>query len=171
VADARVTQTYAQAFFEQTMAGLLTPLKTIAASIESAGLTEQLDNASLEFRKKQVLLRPLFPANTAIEVQNLVTLLASKNHIHLLPEVIREFDRYSHLGPVGVLAKVTSAVPLTSTEKSALESKIKAQFGNELTFEYVIDQQILGGVIVRVGDKEIDGSVAGKFAELKEKLK
>jgi F-type H+-transporting ATPase subunit delta len=171
VADEPLTQTYAQAFFEQAISSWLTALKAIAGSIARAGLAEQLDSPGLEFTKKQVLLRPVIPPNTAIEVQNLVTLLASKNHIHLLPQVIAEFDRYSQRTPVGLLAKITSAVSLTNSEKSSLESKVQAQFGKGLNFEYVVDQEILGGVIVRVGDKEIDGSVASKLAELKEKLK
>ncbi|MEW5719710.1 MAG: F0F1 ATP synthase subunit delta, partial [Chloroflexota bacterium] len=56
-------------------------------------------------------------------------------------------------------------------EKSALEARLRAPFGDDLAFEYSVDAQILGGIIVRVGDKVIDGSVAGKLAELKEKLK
>jgi len=66
---------------------------------------------------------------------------------------------------------VTSAVPLIETEKSALEAKLRAQFGDDLACDYAVNPAILGGVTVRIGDKVIDGSVAGKLAELKEKLK
>lgn len=153
------------------MAEWLTPLKTIVASLARAGVTEQLDNAGLEFPKKQELLRAHLPSNTPAEAQNLVALLASKNHVHLLPQVIAEFDRFAQRTTVGARATVKSAVPLTDAEKSALETKMRAQFGDELAFEYSVDAQILGGLVVRVGDKVIDGSVAGKLAELKEKLK
>ncbi len=53
MANERLAQTYAHAVFDQAMAAWLTPLKTIAASLARAGVTEQLDNASLEFSKKQ----------------------------------------------------------------------------------------------------------------------
>jgi F-type H+-transporting ATPase subunit delta len=153
------------------MAGWLTPLKAIAASLAQSGLTEQLDNAALEFSKKQALLRPVFPANAAVEVHNLVSLLASKNEVHLLPQIIAEFERYAQRGPSVASIQVTSAVPLTDPEKSTLETKMRAQFGGDAAFEYVVDPTILGGVIVRMGDKVIDGSVSGKLAALKEKLK
>ena len=171
MANERLAKTYAQAIFEQAMAQWLTPLKTIAAALARAGVTEQLDDAGLEFSKKQVLLRAHLPPHTPTEAHNLISLLASKNHTHLLPQIIAEFDRYAQRAPLGTRAQVTSAVPLIETEKSALEAKLRAQFGDDLACDYAVNPAILGGVTVRIGDKVIDGSVAGKLAELKEKLK
>jgi F-type H+-transporting ATPase subunit delta len=153
------------------MADWLTSLKTIAAALARAGITDQLDNASLDFAKKQDLLRALFSPGMPTQIQNLVSLLASKNHVHLLPQVIAEFDQYAQRTAVGARATITSAVPLSDAEKIALETKLRAQFGADLAFEYNVDAHILGGIIARVGDKVIDGSVAGKLAELKEMLK
>lgn len=167
----RLAQTYAQAAYEQALASWLTPLKAIARALARAGITEQLDDMTVAFAKKQELVRPLFDSSTPTEVQNLVLLLASKNHIHLLPQIIAEFERYAQRTTLGTRARVTSAVPLLDAEKTALEAKLRAQFGDDLIFDYTIDPAIIGGVIVRVGDKVIDGSVAGKFAEMKEKLK
>jgi F-type H+-transporting ATPase subunit delta len=130
-----------------------------------------LDDAGLEFSKKQELLRAHLPPNLPAEAQNLVSLLASKNHVHLVPQVIAEFDLYSQRTSLGARAQVTSAVPLLDAEKSALETKLRAQFGDDLAFDYAVNPAILGGVTVRVGDKVIDGSVASKLAGLKEKLK
>lgn len=171
MANERLAQPYAQALFEEALAQYLTPLKTIALALEQAGLTAQLDDPTLEFAKKQALVRPLLPANTPTHVQNFVFLLASKNHVHLLNDIIAHLDRYAKREALGTRAKVTTAIPLTENEKNALESKLRAQFGKELTFDYATDPSILGGLVVRVGDKVIDGSVAGKLAALQEKLK
>jgi F-type H+-transporting ATPase subunit delta len=171
VANERLAQQYAQAVFEQALTQWLVPLKSIAAALDQAGAITRLDDSALEFAKKQDMLRKLFPANTPSPVQNLIFLLASKNHVHLLNEVIADLDHYAKRETIGANAKVTSALPLTEGEKSALEAKLRAQFGKELGFDYVVDRAILGGLIVRVGDKVIDGSVAGKFAALEEELK
>ncbi len=171
MANERPSQIYAQVVFEKAVASWLEPLKTIAASLAQTGLTEQLDEAGLPFPKKQELLRPIFPPQAPTEVQNFLFLLASKNEVNLLPEIIKQFERYVQRTQVVEAAKVTSAVPLTDAEKQSLESKLRQQFGNEIIFDYVVDPAILGGVIVRAGDKVIDGSVAGKLAALKEKLK
>jgi F-type H+-transporting ATPase subunit delta len=171
VADERVVQAYAQALFEEAVAHWLTPLQNVAASLAKSGLTAQLDDKAMTFAQKQEMLKSLVPANTAPQVQNLVALLASKSQVHLLPEVVAQFERFAQRGAAGAVAKITSAVALTDAERVALEPKLRAQFGNELAFEYGVDATILGGMIVRVGDKVLDASVAGKLAALKEKLK
>jgi F-type H+-transporting ATPase subunit delta len=171
VANERPSQAYAQAFFEQAVASWITPLKTVAASIAQSGLTAKLDDAAVPFAKKEELLRPLFPAGAANELKNFVSLLASKNQIHLLPEVIGQIDRYAERTTSMETALIKSAVPLTDTEKNALEAKVRKQFGVDLVFDFVVDPLVMGGVLVRVGDKVIDGTVAGKLAALKEKLK
>lgn len=71
---------------------------------------------------------------------------------------------------MGSEVRVKSAVPLTDDERATLESKLQARFGEALGFEYVVDPAVLGGVLVRVGDQIIDGSVAGKLAALREHL-
>ncbi|MBI3159022.1 MAG: F0F1 ATP synthase subunit B [Chloroflexi bacterium] len=62
-------------------------------------------------------------------------------------------------------ATVTSALPLTDTEKAALKKSLKG----EVTFK--VDPRILGGLVVRVGDKVVDGSVAGKLDTMRQTLK
>ncbi len=171
MADERLAQTYAQALFEQAVATWLVPLKGISDSLARAGLTKKLDDTSIAFAQKQEMLKSVVPTSAAAPVQNLISLLVSKNQMHLLPEVVAYLERFAQRGATGDLAKITSAVALMDAEKQSLETKLRAQFGSDIAFEYVIDKDILGGLLVRVGDKVIDGSVAGKLAALKEKLK
>lgn len=170
MANDRLAQTYAQAIFEEGVEGWQASLKTIAASLEKSGLIKQLDSAAVKFSKKQELLRDALPSNTNTQVKNFVHLLASKNQVHLLPQIMAEFERYSQRGPMRQAAQVTSAIALTASQKRSLETKVRAKFGPDIEFEYAVDKELLGGVVVRVGDKVIDGSVAGKLAALKEKL-
>jgi F-type H+-transporting ATPase subunit delta len=171
VANERPSQAYAQAIFEKALAGWLSPLKAVAASLAQSKSIEKLDDASVPFATKQEMLRAVVPHDASAEVQNLLFLLASRNEMHLLPHVIGEVDQYAKRDAAVVSTKVTSAVPLTDSERESLESKLRKQFGSQLAFEYSVNPEILGGVIVRAGDKVIDGSVAGKLAALKEKLK
>lgn len=68
------------------------------------------------------------------------------------------------------VAVVKSAIPLTEEERIALCKKLENRFGDRLTLRWEVDPTILGGVLIRVGDKIIDGSVAGKLAALKRSL-
>jgi ATP synthase F1 delta subunit len=66
--------------------------------------------------------------------------------------------------------RVSSAVPLTEEEETALREKLKARFSEDLNFRFEVDSSFLGGVVVWVGEKVIDGSVKGKLEALKQTL-
>lgn len=66
--------------------------------------------------------------------------------------------------------KVGSAVPLTEQEKAALREKLEARFGPDLDARFDVEPSLLGGVVVRAGDKVIDGSVRGKLDALAQTL-
>ncbi len=170
MANEELTRTYAQAIFEQAVGRWQKALRAANEALEQAGVETMLDNPSEKFDRKQELLNRTLPANTDLEARNFVYLLASKNETHLLPEVLAEFDRYVARGPARELAVVSSAVPLTEDECQKLEQKVHAQFGQDIDFEYRVDRSLLGGLVVRVGDRVIDGSVAGKLNAMRQKL-
>jgi F-type H+-transporting ATPase subunit b len=70
----------------------------------------------------------------------------------------------------GAAAEVTSALPLTDDEQDAIRENIIAAAGGATTISFRVDPSILGGLVVRVGDQVIDGSVAGQLQELRQNL-
>ena len=70
----------------------------------------------------------------------------------------------------GSAAEVTSALPLTSGEQETVKLDITGRLGGSPAVVFRVDPSILGGVVVRVGDKVLDGSVAGKLEGLKSSL-
>lgn len=169
MANEQMPQTYAQAIFDQATGDWLAPLRQVQDCLGPTDV-EALDNPAGPFAKKQELMQRCLPTGLPTEVRNLVSLLASKNEVHLLPSIIAEFDRYRQRGPARDLAQITSAVPLTDGERRTLEDKMRARFGKDTDFDYVVNPEILGGVVVRKGDQVIDGSVAAKLAALRGKL-
>lgn len=71
----------------------------------------------------------------------------------------------------GTAAEVTSALPLTPEEQKVLKKDILAKMGAEATVAFRVDPSILGGLVIRVGDKVLDGSVAGQLEELYQSLR
>lgn len=67
-------------------------------------------------------------------------------------------------------AQVTTALPLSEEEKATLASNLTARLGIEPQLEFDVDPAILGGLVLKVGDRVIDGSVAGKLGALRERL-
>ena len=71
----------------------------------------------------------------------------------------------------GAAAEVTSALPLTDEEQAAVRKEIADKLGSAASLSFRVNPDILGGLVVRVGDKVIDGSVAGKLEGLRQTLR
>jgi F-type H+-transporting ATPase subunit b len=71
----------------------------------------------------------------------------------------------------GDSAEVTSALPLSKEEQAAVKKNVLDKMGAKANVEFRVDPQILGGLVVRVGDKVLDGSVAGQLEDLRKSLK
>ena len=71
----------------------------------------------------------------------------------------------------GSVAEVTSALPLTTDEQQAINQDLFAQLGQSAEVNYKVDPSILGGVIIKVGDRVIDGSVSGQLQAMHQSLK
>jgi len=71
----------------------------------------------------------------------------------------------------GVSAEVTSALPLTPGEQEVVKNDVLAKIGSQAAVTFRVDPTILGGLIVRVGDKVLDGSVAGQLESLGQGLR
>jgi F-type H+-transporting ATPase subunit b len=67
-------------------------------------------------------------------------------------------------------AEVTSALPLTADEKAILQKDLFARTGAEVKVSFRVDPSILGGLVIKVGDKLIDDSVAGKLESLRQTI-
>ena len=71
----------------------------------------------------------------------------------------------------GVSAEVTSALPLTADEQAIVKRDVLVKLGTQAAVEFRVDPTILGGLVVRVGDKVLDGSVAGQLEGLRQSLR
>jgi len=100
---------------------------------------------------------------------------ATVNELSAAHDPTLRHDVMQHLGDMlrggdQSAAHITSAVALTADERRALEAKLQAKFGRALSFEYAVDPSLLGGVMAKVGDKIIDGSLATKLNAMQETL-
>jgi len=70
----------------------------------------------------------------------------------------------------GAAAEVTSALPLTSEEKETVKKDVLSKIGSQATIAFRVDPDILGGLVIRVGGKVLDASVAGQLENLRQGL-
>ncbi|PKO11419.1 MAG: ATP synthase F0 subunit B [Chloroflexi bacterium HGW-Chloroflexi-2] len=67
-------------------------------------------------------------------------------------------------------AEVTSALPLTSEEQQTVKQDVLSKIGNTASISFRVDPAILGGLVVKIGDRVVDGSVAGQLSNLQRSL-
>jgi F-type H+-transporting ATPase subunit b len=151
----------------------------VAAEAEIAR-TRETAMAEVEQERNLMLtgLRSQVVALAISAAQRLIgeSLMANEQHQHTL---LKEFfsgvrgGRFVMLGSGqlnGASAEVTSALPLTDDEQDAIRENIVSATGGSTTISFRVDPSILGGLVVRVGDQVIDGSVAGQLQELRQNL-
>lgn len=169
--DEELAQKYARAAYEHTTEGWLSALNAIHDRLKAdPDLLVELDNSKLSFKERQSKLDALLPSDVRPDVKNFLYLLLREGHLELLGDVITDLTRLSTRGPEARVAHITSAVPLTSDEKDGFRSWIHSHFGSDVDLSFHVDYSILGGVVVQVGDKIMDGSIAGKLNALHERL-
>jgi F-type H+-transporting ATPase subunit delta len=166
-----LARAYAQAAYEHTTQGWLSTLKTVQERLAAdPNLIAYLDDSEASFAERRARLDVALPADTRADVKNFLYLLLREGHLELLGEVIADLERLATRGPETPAARVTSAVPLTSDEKEAFRRRIHKRYGSDVEIHFQVDPSILGGVIVQVGDKVIDGSITSRLTALHDRL-
>jgi len=133
---------------------LRSTLTDIAIPIERrAGVVEEL------------LGKRATPLTTAV-----VTFIVAAGRAHDLPAIIDAFvARAAELRSEAV-AEVRTAFPLDATQQARLAEALSTATNRKVTVKVVIDPTVLGGIVARVGDTVIDGSVRSRLEQLRESL-
>ena len=103
-------------------------------------------------------------------VRNLILLLVRRGRVEQLPRVAAEFARRDDERNGLIHATATSAAPLGDEEQRAIVARLEQLTGARVALETNVDPAILGGIVVRIGDRLIDGSVRGRLERLRNQL-
>ena len=142
-------------------------MKSIATAIaESKDLNQMLQSPVVRSSDKKAVLTAVFnDANVA--TTNLIDTLIANKRLPLLNSVASSYlELYNQLIESQV-ASVTTAVPLTDDLKAKVIAKVKELTGKEAEVKNIIDESILGGFILRVGDIQYNASISNKLDKLK----
>ena len=103
--------------------------------------------------------------------QRFIGLVASNRRLFALPAIIKSFKKMLADKRGEVAAEVTAAHALTDAQKNAVSEAIKRVVGGKVSIDMKVDPSLLGGLIVRVGSRMIDGSVKTKLQKLQLAMK
>ncbi len=166
---------YAEAAFQVAMRdGTVetwrTELESATAVVGDERALRALANPAIPLDQRSVAVAALLKGLASDPVQNLIQLLLRRGRIEELGRVAAEFRRLDDQRQGITHATVTSAAPLTPDELRALATRLEQSTGGRSALATQIDESLLGGLVVRVGDRLIDGSVRGRLERLRNQL-
>ncbi len=142
-------------------------MKSITSAIaQSEDLNQMLQSPVVRSADKKAVLTLVFK-NANVATTNLIDTLISNKRLALLNEVAASYTQLYDQKRGTQVATVTTAIPLTDDLKTKVLAKVKELTGKEAEVTNIIDENILGGFILRVGDIQYNASIANKLAKLK----
>jgi len=173
-----IARPYASAVFEIAReAGELAEwgdsLDKAAALMADGQVAEYLGNPALSDDRRLEFLTGLFDAADAgllaggnARGDNFLKLLLEYDRVAVLPEVAEHFEALRAEAENTVDVTVTSATPLSDAQQKAIAGALEERLGRRVTIETEIDENLLGGAVIRAGDGVIDGSVRARLEGL-----
>lgn len=121
--------------------------------------------------KKGVLDKVLAQINPNPSVKNFCHLLADKDRLAVLTDIAEVFAAMRDEAEGVVRGSLITAVALAEGRQGDLKAKLEKQTGRKLILDYAVDPAIIGGVVLKVGDKVMDASIRAQINILKENIK
>jgi len=133
-------------------------------------LRDALANPGLPTANKVSLLHALLDGKATSTTIALVVQAASRPRGRKPEEGLAEYGEIAARRTRRSIARVTAAVALSDDERSRLRAALAQMYGHDVQLQVEIDPAIAGGLVVRVDDEIVDGSIAGRLADARQRL-
>jgi F-type H+-transporting ATPase subunit delta len=142
-------------------------MKLIANTIaESKDLSDALQSPVIPSSVKKSILLEVFKKSNKTTL-SLIDILITNNRIAILGDVAVKYNELFDQSKGIEQATVTTAIPLTDALKQKVLAKAKELTGKDIEVESIVDESILGGFVLRIGDIQYNASIANQLSKLK----
>lgn len=172
-----VSKTYGDALFElameeQSMDVMAEEAKVILEAFsENSDLVKLLNHPKIVKEEKITVVENIFKGRASDHMVGFLTLIVEKDRHNELEAIIQYFlNRVREEKNIGV-AYVTSAVSLQDSQKEQIRQKLlQTMKYEEFEMIYKVDKNLIGGLIIRVGDRVVDSSIRSRIDNLSKEL-
>ena len=172
-----VSDTYATALFETALENNLTD--TVKEELNSlfAILTEQSEYAKIlsspivGMKEKHQLVQSAFAGKICNYILNLILVLIDNNRFSLFFDVVRAFNKLCDKQQNILRATAFTAVALSSDMIEKLQTKLCGLSNKNVILANEVDKTLIGGIVLKYDNMEIDGSVKAQLDEIKKQVK
>ncbi|MGH7691578.1 MAG: F0F1 ATP synthase subunit delta [Candidatus Dormibacteria bacterium] len=147
-------------------------LERLRQLLEGSQLGATMADPSLRVAQKLEVCRAVLARDRALErvAGNLLLVLVNSRRQRLLPAIQAGYQQLVDRQEGRVLAQLTTAVPLSGAEQRRLAAQLSRRLKLEIRFESTVDKGLLGGAVVRVGDRVFDASLTTRLQQLRQEL-
>lgn len=139
--------------------------------VGSSELREALANPVFKASEKRAVMEKILPRLApTLDVQKFVLLLLERRRLPAVPNIARAYRDMADEHTGRVRATVTSAQPLAAAELERVRQSLARRTGKQVLIEASVDSALIGGLVARVGDLVLDGSVRTQLGTLRDKL-
>jgi F-type H+-transporting ATPase subunit delta len=138
-------------------------LKLAAAVSRDANMQSVLSSPRVPYGQKSALLLATAGKGIGELGENFLQLVLRNGRADILPEISQLFEEMKERDEGVIEASIASAFPLVQDQLSELTAKLEKRFKRKILARPSVDPELIGGVVVRVGDEVLDGSVRGKL--------
>lgn len=170
-----IARRYAGAIFDlalkqNTLDRTLEDVKEIATLFAHRKLAYLLREPKISARRKETAIREALASRVLPTSLNLALLIVQRELVDYMQNIATELEKLVLDYRNQAVAEVTTAAPLDQKQQNSVKEALARKTGKNILMQTRVDPSILGGVIARVGDQVIDGSVRYRLAALQQSL-
>ena len=134
-------------------------------------LKQALSDQSLDAERRRRILDELLAGKVSEHTLGLLGFIVAQGRGRQLPQILHELTDLAAQARNTAVAEVRSAVPLDERQRGELAAALSKATGKNVEVKVLVDPSVIGGVVAKVGDTVIDGTVRRRLAQLKEKVR
>jgi F-type H+-transporting ATPase subunit delta len=162
---------YAQAAFEEAqklsdLKGWSEVLLALAEAVTYPEIRNVISSPRVVKAQLGDLLSDVLGGKLKPQQMNFIKVLAENQRLLLLPEIASIFEVLKSEAEKSVNVEVDSAFELSAAQQDKIVSSLKKRMGREIKLTCKVNKELLGGVVIRAGDKVIDGSARTRLSEM-----
>jgi len=166
-----IARPYAQAAFEEAqkqadLKGWSEALLSLAEAVCHPEVRALVTNPRAAKSQVESLIGGLLGGKATAEQSNFARVLVDNQRLLVLPEIAAIFEALRAEAEKTVNVVVDSAFELSAAQQEKIVSSLKARMGREIKLVCKVNKELLGGVVIRAGDKVIDGSARTRLSEM-----
>ena len=164
---ATIARPYAEALFRVAKSGNLAAWSDLVSEMAAVAALPDVksfaSNPKLSDKQVSETFLSLLKSNVSPEAKNFVAMLVENGRLTLLPEIGTQFHALKNAAEGAADAEITSAFEMTDAQVKDLVATLEKKFGRKLNPTVNVDNSLIGGVRVTVGDEVLDTSVRAKL--------